>query len=291
MVKKIFILLAGFSFNVLLFCMERSGLQEIAKHKAEFQAGIKKLHNLIPEQNWDNTDHDPATIEFLNTGNREMRNRAQAIAKELEMAFNGISANQGQSQAITTKIEKLAGLKKLWELANHDYVSDMAAASFSTIDQAFYGEEARQQALGYKKMAKELEAAFTQRDELIAHLQTQLSGQQVISAQEHKELQDSAARLKTQLLEKINDAALLTLQVQALTSDAVAKQEALQSKEKEIAQLQKPANILSQQDTYTLIQLQESRKRILSLLAIFSASNTTGWEASFIETVKQELEK
>ena len=76
-------------------------------------------------------------------------------------------------------------------------------------------------------------------------------------------------------------------QLANLRAEAIAKQRALQAKTAELTQLQEQFSRTAQ----NLTQLQESRIRIRSMLALFSSSNASGWEASFIETIKVELGK
>ena len=86
---------------------------------------------------------------------------------------------------------------------------------------------------------------------------------------------------------------------QSLLNDSFKNQSALQTQAAEIGQLQKKLEFFCQQavevhklhqrDSQTLSQLQESRTRIKSMLAVLSSSKSSDWETAFIEMLKEEL--
>ena len=77
--------------------------------------------------------------------------------------------------------------------------------------------------------------------------------------------------------------------------EEVRQQSEQQAQELQKIKVQKEAEIIEsqrlQQDLQALAQLQESQKRITSLLALFESSKATGWETTFIEIMKAELGK
>lgn len=262
--------------------MQRLGAQELAKHKTAFQAAFKKIYDEATKEAdfaaFSFSNHDISQFQAMA---REVIRQKKETLKELADAFNGVAASAPEPQAMAQKIEKPAALKKLWELANHDYVSGWAATAHSDIDKAFFIEEARQQALVYKEIAKELEAAIAQRDERIAQLQMHTSPQQAITAQ-HQALASTLSAARAQLQKESITAYELAAINSTKESTIISLEAQLKEKEREIAQL-------TGKDVSASVQREESRKRIMSTLALFESSKTTGWEASFIEKLKEEL--
>ena len=93
--------------------------------------------------------------------------------------------------------------------------------------------------------------------------------------------------LQQTLTAKVTELTQTHGQLADLRAEAIAKSRALQAKTAELTQLQQHGAQVAQ----NLAQLQETHNRIRSMLALFSSSNASGWEATFIETVKQELGK
>lgn len=95
------------------------------------------------------------------------------------------------------------------------------------------------------------------------------------------------AVLQRTLTAKVTELTQTRVQLADLQTEANTKQRTLQAKTAELTQLKEHVSQVAQ----NLAQLQESRNHIKSMLALFEASKSTGWEASFIEAVKAELGK
>lgn len=267
------------------------GMQELDKHKVAFRAAFKKIYDIsIQETDFAATGYsDYYDISLFQAREREIIRQKKETLKELEDAFNGLFVSRVEPQmGVIQKIEKPAALKKLWELANHDYVSDWAATDHSAIDKAFFSEKARQQALVYKEMATELEAAIDERDVLIAHLQAQDSPQQAMAAPEHQALAHTLSQVRAQLQKE-------TITTYTLAADLAPSQEAQRKKENELIemwrQLEEARSYLrsvQQRDSQASAQSQDFQKRMASLLALFEGSKT-GWETLFVQAIREEL--
>jgi|GEM_PF-4613396 chromosome segregation ATPase len=122
--------------------------------------------------------------------------------------------------------------------------------------------EIAEKQLRLKKIQATLDTTLSENKKLVESLEQQLASQRHVKQIVRgnlKRKEDENAKLQKQLE---------TVEIQAAQFDALAQQRA-----------------------QALAQMQESRERMRSLLAMFSASKTTGWEATFIATITEELHK
>ncbi|CAN5205608.1 hypothetical protein BH09DEP1_BH09DEP1_1710 [soil metagenome] len=68
-------------------------------------------------------------------------------------------------------------------------------------------------------------------------------------------------------------------------------QEEIRAKQTAISQSQEKGQMLEQEKSQISKQAQDFKNRLASLLALFEASKTTGWEAVFVEGLKVELKE
>lgn len=305
-------------FPATILGMQNPGMQEIAKHKAEFQVGLKKLLEKAPDD-FPLDEYSPVRYEYEMQKSKAIRE----AAKGLEAIFNTVTKNKYEEhlpaaavvdqdpdyKAVDKYINEIKDVQYTYDLGTPGRIDEIRQQRDVLVSgwKKITAELARSKAelADHKKQLQESKIALSRLKES-AETNDRLLKQ---NTQQQKELAYFEEAVQESKFENQKQKRLIREQQTTISEKEKALEQAAIELAKEnasLVQLQHPFS----ETTHQLAELKAvfnimkeenadlkknqtknglNRERMMSLLALFENSQATGWESSFIQAVKEEL--